>query len=59
MYDVTSLRTVPLEATGTYWKSSAILHKEAGKGVLAENHIGVGEVIGYYFGSLVYSDVYE
>jgi len=38
-------------------KDSRIAHPDAGKGLFAMRNFGRGEVIGHYYGSLVYSDL--
>lgn len=45
------------QAQGIYVQRSTIKHKDAGFGLFAGNDFGSGEVICYYCGSLVYSNL--
>lgn len=57
MYIVGSLLAFDFGAAGIFLKKSAVPHNHAGQKVFVGRPIGAREVVGYYYRSLVYSDL--
>lgn len=59
MYDGESVLVVDYEAAGIFLKRSAIPQEHAGHRAPVGRSVGNGEVLGYFHGSLMYSDLKE
>lgn len=57
MYNIGILLAVDSKAAGIFLKKSATANKNAERGVFAGIPIGAGDILGYYFRSLLYSDL--